>query len=157
MPVGPAGPATPEELDAFTDLVDRWARAELARPGGQVLAVDRDPDLRRWYVRIRGEAKLVTTVWLTLRQRTLHVEAYFMPGPEENVAECFDYLLRTNNRLYGLRFALGAEEAIYLVGQVPLAALDEVELDRVVGAAYAYSEECFASAMSIGYASKFRR
>src|SRR5437016_1439231 len=52
---------------------------------------------------------------------------------------------------------MGGEDAVYLVGQMPLSALDEPELDRIVGSAYAYSEQYFAPAMSIGYESKFRR
>ena len=31
------------------------------------------------------------------------------------------------------------------------------ELDRIVGSAYAYSEQYFRPAMTIGYESKFRR
>jgi hypothetical protein len=94
---------------------------------------------------------------LTLRERTLHYETYFMPAPEEQVEACYEYLLRTNLRLFAMRFAVGPEDAIYLVGQMPVRAIDEGELDRIVGSAYAYSEQYFATAMSIGYASKFRR
>ena len=80
-----------------------------------------------------------------------------MPAPEENVAACYEYLLRGNPRLFGVRFAIGAEDAVYLVGQMPLSAIDEDELDRIVGSPYAYSEQYFRPAMSIGYESKFRR
>jgi hypothetical protein len=145
-----------EELDRFSTLIDRWTRRE--RATNPLLAdVQHDPELRRWYIRLRGDEKAVITVWLTLRERTLQYETYFMPAPEENVAACYDYLLRANARLFGLRFAVGDEDAIYLMGQMPLSAVDEAELDRVVGSAYAYSEQYFAPAMSVGYASKFRR
>ncbi len=105
---------------------------------------------------MRGEEKAVITVWLTLGQRTLSYETYFMPAPEENVEACYAYLLRANTRMFGVRFAIGAEDAVYLVGQMPLSALDEAELDRVVGSSYAYSERYFRPAMSLGYASRFR-
>ncbi len=104
---------------------------------------------------MRGEEKAVITVWLTLGQRTLQYETYFMPAPEENVAACYEYLLRANTRLFAMRFAIGAEDAVYLVGQMPLSAVDDDELDRIIGSAYAYSEQYFRPAMSIGYASKF--
>jgi hypothetical protein len=106
---------------------------------------------------MRGEEKTLITVWLTLRERTLHYETYFMPAPEENLAACYEYLLRANTRLFAMRFAIGPEDAVYLVGQMPLSALDAEELDRIVGSAYAYSEQYFPPAMSIGYASKYRR
>lgn len=151
----PVDPATPEELAVLGALVDRWAARE-KDTNPLLLAVDHDPAERRWYVRMKGEEKTTTTVWLTLRQRTLHFETYFMPAPEENVAQCFEYLLRANKDLFAMRFAIGAEDAIYLVGQMPVGAVDEDELDRIVGASWAYSERYFRPAMSIGYASVFK-
>lgn len=151
----PVDAASPDELAALAALIDGWAEGELdANP--VVLAVDRDPDRPRWYVRLKGEEKAVTTVWLTLRERTLHYETYFMPAPEENVEALYEYLLRANNRLFAMRFAIGAEDAVYLVGQLPVTAIDLAELDRILGAAYAYAEQYFRPAMSIGYTSKFR-
>ena len=152
----PVGAATPEELAAFTELIDRWAASE-RETNEVVAAVDYDAAERRWYVRLRGEEKAFTTVWLTLRQRTLHYETYFMPAPEENVEALYEYLLRANNRLFGMRFAIGLEDAVYLVGQMPLSAVDEEELDRIVGSTYAYAEQYFPPAMTIGYTSKYRR
>lgn len=135
--------------------VDRWVDHE-RDTNPLVLAVDRLADDRRWFVRMRGDEKQVTTVWLWLRQRTLHYETQFMPAPEENREACFEYLMRLNNRLYGMRFAIGDEDAVYLVGQMPLSALNDGELDRIVGSAYAYTEQWFRPAMRLGYASKFR-
>jgi len=151
----PVGPSTDEELGAFEALIDGWAQRELdANP--VVAAVDRDVELRRWYVRLRGEEKATSTVWLTLGQRTLHYESYFMPAPEENVEQVYEYLLRLNTRLFAMRFAVGDEDALYLVGQMPLSALDDDELDRILGSAYAYSEQYFRPAMRIGFASRFK-
>jgi len=55
-----------------------------------------------------------------------------------------------------MRFCIGAEDAVYLVGQLPVTAIDEAELDRIVGTTYATVEQYFRPAMRIGYASKFR-
>ena len=98
----------------------------------------------------------MTTIWLTLGQRTLHYETYFMPAPEERHQELYEYLLRRNQRLFAMRFCIGAEDAVYLVGQLPVTAIDEAELDRIVGTTYATVEQYFRPAMRIGYASKFR-
>ena len=82
-------------------------------------AVDRgEPGERRWYVRLAGEQKATFTVWFTLGQRTLHYETYVMPAPVENQAQFYEHLLRRNLKLYGAAFAVGAEDAIFLVGQV---------------------------------------
>jgi hypothetical protein len=147
-------PGTPEDLDRLSTLIEQWAERELAE-NPVVKAVDRDPDIRRWYVRMAGEEKQTFTVWLTLREYTLHYESYFMPGPEERAQELWEYLLRLNARLYAIRFAVGEEEAVYLVGQLPIHAVDEAELDRIVGSVFAYTEQYFRPAMRIGYASKF--
>ena len=161
MPVAGGGsssdqPASPEELTALTALIHRWAERERAE-NELLVNVEYHDDDRRWIVRMRGEEKTLIAVWLTLRQRTLHYETQFMPAPEENVEACYEYLLRANTRLFAMRFAIGLEDAVYLVGQMPLSALDEPELDRIVGSVYAYSEQYFPVAMGIGYASKYRR
>jgi Putative bacterial sensory transduction regulator len=148
-------PVAPQPTEPFRTLIAAWLERE-QRDNELVAGVEYDAELLRWYVRMRGVDKLVTTVWFTLRELTLHYETYFMPAPEENVAACYEYLLRVNQRLYACRFAVGAEDAVYLVGQLPLSAIDDEELDRVLGTLYATSEDCFATAMSLGYASRFR-
>ena len=149
----PDPPASPEELSALVALIDRWAADERAT-NPLLTHVEFIPDERRWLVRMRGEDKAIITVWLTLRERTLHYETYFIPAPEENVAACWEYLLRLNARLYAVRFAIGDEDAVYLTGQLPLKAVDTEELDRIVGASYAYTEQYFRSALAIGFASR---
>jgi hypothetical protein len=151
----PVAPASGDDLDRLGALIDAWAEREL-RDNPVVKAVDRDPDLRRWYVRMAGEEKQTFTVWLTLRDYTLHFESYFMPGPEEDVQAVWEYLLRLNQRLFAMRFAIGAEDAVYLVGQLPVTAVDEAELDRVVGSVFAYTEQYFRPAMRLGFGARFK-
>jgi hypothetical protein len=151
--------ANPDELARLETMVDRWLAGQLDE-NPVVSAVDKEaPPVggeRRWYVRLRGEEKDVFAIWYTLRQRTLHYETYVMPAPEENAAELYEHLLRRNLRFNGAAFAIGAEDAVYLVGQVPVHTLDEGELDRILGSLYSYVEQCFRPAMRIGFASKFR-
>lgn len=151
----PVDAASPDELDALGEVIAAWAERERT-DNPLVAAVDHDPQSRIWFVRLKGEEKSFTTVWLTLRQRTLHYETQFMPAPEENVEALYEYLMRLNNRLFAMRFAIGDEDAIYLLGQLPVGAIDVDELDRIVGSAYAYTEQYFRPAMRIGYASKFK-
>ena len=139
-------------------LFERWTGV-LAQENPIVTNIERDADVDRWYVRVRGEEKLVTTVWFTVRERTLHFESYFLPEPEDNAAQFYEYLLRANNRLYAMRFSIGLEEATYLTGLVPLEGLlagAEPELDRILGSVYAASEQCFRTAGRIGFPGRFR-
>ena len=135
--------------------IDTWlSRAAAENP--VIAAVDRDAELsRRWFVRMLGEEKSVTTVWLTLGQRTLQYETYVMPAPEENHAEFYEHLLRRNNGLVGAHFSIGAEDAVFLRGELAVGALDEDELDRALGTLYATVEQCFRPALRIGFASRF--
>ncbi len=154
-------PLDPTTLDAVEARIDAWFRAQAA-DHPVVEAVDRgEPGSRRWYVRVRGEEKDVFTLWFTLGQRTLQYETYVMPAPEEDHARFHEHLLVRNRGLYGWHFAIGEEEAVFLVGAVdvaPLVAADHLEatLDRLVGSGWAYVEQCFRPALRIGFASRFR-
>jgi hypothetical protein len=151
-----SSPTTPDDLDALDARIDAWLADQLAQ-NPVVAAVDRDRESgdRRWFVRVTGEQKDVFTIWFHLRQRTLHYETYVMPAPEENHAAFYEHLLRRNLKLYGGAFAVGDEDAVFLVGQLDNAAVDEVELDRVLGSLYAWVEQCFRPALRIGFASRF--
>ena len=135
--------------------IDEWlAGFRAANPA--VEAVDRgDGDELRWYVRLAGEAKEHTTIWLTLGQRTLRYEAYVMPAPLDNIAEVYESVLRRNSKLIGAHFAIGVEDALFLRGELPLAALSERELDRIIGSLYAYVEHAFPDLIRLGYARHF--
>ena len=136
--------------------IDEWLAA-IAAGWLPVEAIERgEGDERRWYVRLRGEDKDFTTVWLTLGQRTLRYETYVMPAPEENHAVFYEHLLRRNDGLVGAHFSIGAEDAVFLRGELPVAVLDAAELDRVLGTLYAAVERCFRPALAIGFASRFR-
>ena len=146
--------ADPQLLDVVEAMIARWSAAQLAE-NPSVGAVDRDPDVRRWYIRLRGEEKDTFTLWLTLGQRTLQFETYVMPAPEENHEAFYEHLLRRNRSFNGMAFCVGVEDAIFLAGQLPVGAVDEGELDRILGETYVYVEQCFRPAMRIGYASRF--
>lgn len=151
----------------MSDLFDEGQRATLERRIDEWLATvhhqhpntvsagraNNEPD--RWMVRLRGEAKEFTTIWLRLGQRTLRYETYVMPYPEENVQEVFESLLRRNERLVGVHYAIGAEQAVYLTGELVLGVLVEPELDRVIGTLYATVEQHFDELVRRGFASRF--
>jgi len=135
--------------------IDEWLASLAASL--PIEALERDEgDSRRWYVRLRGEEKDFTTVWLTLGQRTLRYETYVMPAPEENADELYEHLLRRNERLVGAHYSIGTEDAVFLRGDLPLTALGEAELDRIIGTLYATVEQHFRGLLRIGFASRFR-
>lgn len=147
-------------LSVLARQIDEWL-AELASGSSQIAAVERgtaddtpsgEP---RWYVRMLGEEKDFTTVWLTLGQRTLRYETYVMPAPEENAAELYEHLLRRNERLVGAHFSIGLEDAVFLRGELVNSAVSFDEVDRALGTLYATVEQCFRALLRIGFASRF--
>lgn len=149
------------ELADLEVQLDRWL-AELAAAVPAITAVERGAHSdaggaeRRWFVRMRGDSKDVTTVWLTLGQRTLRYETYVMPAPATNAAAVYEFALRRNEQLVGVHFAIGAEDALFLHGALPLAALSPAELDRAIGTTFATVERYFPSLIALGFAGRAR-
>ena len=150
-------PASDAELDALATRIETWLERQRTE-NPVVAAVERDEESgeRRWFVRVTGEQKDVFTIWFHLRQRTLHYETYVMPAPEENHAAFFEHLLRRNLKMFGATFAIGDEDAIFLIGQLPNHAVDDDELDRILGSVYAWVEQYFRPALRIGFASRVK-
>lgn len=143
------------DLDALEGQITGWL-LDMQSRNESIAAVDRgEIGERRWYVRMRGEEKEFTTVWITLGQRTLKYETYVMPAPEENGEQLYEHLLRRNESLVGAHFSIGIEDAIFLRGEMPLRMVDEEELDRVIGTLYATVERFFPVIIRIGFASRF--
>jgi len=151
-------PASDAELATLATDIEAWLERQRTE-NPVVTAVERDTESgeRRWFVRVRGEQKDVFTIWFHLRQRTLHYETYVMPAPEENHAAFYEHLLRRNLKLYGAAFAIGDEDAVFLVGQIGNERVDDDELDRLLGSLYAWVEQFFRPALRIGFASHFSR
>ena len=148
-------PATDAELDALEERITAWLDAEAAE-NPMIDAVERGtPAERRWYVRLLGEEKDVWTAWWTLNQRTFRYETFLMPAPEENEQAFYEHLLIRNRDLTGMKLEIGEEHAIFLAGSLPVAAVTDAELDRVLGSMWAYVEKIFRPALRIGFASRF--
>lgn len=143
------------DLDSLEGAITGWL-LDMKQRNDTIVAVDRgEIGERRWYVRMRGEEKEFTTVWLTLGQRTLKYETYVMPAPEENAEQLYEHLLRRNETLVGAHFSIGIEDAMFLRGEMPLRMVDEEELDRIIGTLYATVERIFPIIIRIGFASRF--
>lgn len=149
-------PATPEQLATHESTIDDWLAVQAAEnPTVASVQKDTTDGERRWITRVLGEEKSTFAIWFHLRQRSLHVETYFMPAPEERQGELYEHLLRRNLKLRGMSFAIGAEDGVFIMGEIPVERISDAELDRMFGSLYTYTEMCFRPAMRIGYASRF--
>ncbi len=149
-------PPSPELRQAVEAKVGEWLHVQVAEnPAVDSVELDTSTDTVRWVARLLGEEKAVSAVWFQVRQRSLMVETYLMPAPEENVAQCYEYLLRRSAKLRGMGFVIGLEDAVYLQAAVPLDWVDDDELDWLLGSFYEVVEQSFRPAMRIGFASRF--
>ena len=141
------------------ETVSSWAKQWHA---SALLGVEHQPspDDRghfHWLIRLKGDEKDVITLWLSLRQRTVHVETEVTPAPEENRETLYRYLLVKNAEIRELHLAIGPEDGIYLMTQIPIGEVTVERLDEVVGATLTYVEEIYPTAMTMGLSSFYRR
>jgi hypothetical protein len=126
--------------------VDAWFSAQ------PDLDVERVGD-RGWLTVLSGERKRTIPVYLALGRHTLTIQSFFMRAPDERLGEVYGLLLRRNLRTYTLRFALTDDGDVLVVGVLPLHAVTEDELDRVLGQLLVVSDEAFNPALRAGFAS----
>ena len=150
-------PWSDADLDALDARISAWLERQRTE-NPVVAAVERDTESgeRRWFVRVTGEQKDVFSIWFHLRQRTLHYETYVMPAPEENHAAFYEHLLRRNRKLYGAAFAIGEEDAVFLVGQLDDAARRRRRARPHPRVALRVGRAVLPPAMRIGFASQFK-
>jgi hypothetical protein len=115
------------------------------------------PEPGAYLVRLAGEHKLATMTWLIAGDHSLQVEAFFCRQPDENHAAFYRFLLERNGRLYGVHFAVDRTGDVYLTGRLPLAAITDDEIDRLLGCVLTYSDESFNEALKLGFGSAIRR
>lgn len=148
-----AAPASRRELDELAKAIGTWLD-ELRAENPLIEAVDRDDTgVDRWFVRMAGEERAHSTVWLHLRQRTLHHETYVLPTPVDDPGRVYEQVLRRNQALRGLAFAIGDEDALYLVGEVPIDQVDRDQLDRLLGLHHEAVERAFRPLLTSGFSS----
>jgi hypothetical protein len=95
--------------------------------------------------------------WLIVGDHSLHVEAFFCRRPDENRERFWRWLLERNAKMYGVAFSVDVLGDVYLVGRLPLTAVEPEEIDRVLGAVLTYSDEWFDSALELGFRSSIER
>lgn len=102
-------------------------------------------------VTLPGEHKLKTVVSLLVGDRDLAASAFVIRNPDENHEDVQRLLLRRNLRLRGIAYAVDASGDIYLVGRLPLAAVDERHLDELLGEVLEAADGIFDEVLVRGF------
>ena len=114
-------------------------------------------DENTWLITLPGEKKLQTHCALMIGDHTLSINAFVIRKPEENVAEVYNWCLSKNASMYGIAYAINELGDIYLVGRLPLSAVTDREIDRIMGAVLQYSDSAFNPLLELGFANAIRR
>ncbi len=108
-------------------------------------------------VTLKGEKKLQTHCALVVGDHSLSINAFVIRKPDENEAAVHHWCMSKNAGMYGLAFAINTLGDIYLVGRFPLDAVNEKELDRILGSVLQYSDSSFNPLLELGFADAIRR
>ncbi len=108
-------------------------------------------------LRLENTKHLASAVRLLVGDKSLLVEAFFVPRPDDNAAEFDRFLLERNGRMYGVHFAIDAKGDVYLIGRLPLIAVTPDEIARLLGCVVAYADDAFEAAQRLGLADGIRR
>lgn len=108
-------------------------------------------------VTLPGEHKLTTMTWLVVQDFSLLIEAFFMRKPEDDPAAVHAWLLSRNAHMYGMGFSIDQLGDVYIVGRLPLSAVEPDEIDRLLGCMLRYSDDGFDTAVALGYEQSIRR
>ncbi|MEI7561738.1 MAG: YbjN domain-containing protein [Actinomycetes bacterium] len=114
-------------------------------------------DENTYLITLQGETKLQTHCALVIGDHSLSINAFVIRKPDENQEAVYEFLLKKNAAMYSVAFALNELGDIYLVGRLPLAAINEREIDRILGAVLQYSDSTFNPLLELGFSSAIRR
>ncbi|MBP6148428.1 MAG: YbjN domain-containing protein [Candidatus Planktophila sp.] len=119
--------------------------------------IDFEQEGNTFLVTLKGEKKLQTHCALIVGDHSLSINAFVIRKPDENEDQVHHWCMSKNAAMYGLAFAINQLGDIYLVGRLPLDAVNVKELDRILGSVLQYSDSSFNPLLEIGFANAIRR
>ena len=119
--------------------------------------IDFEQEGNSFLITLKGEKKLQTHCALIVGDHSLSINAFVIRKPDENEAQVHHWCMSKNASMYGLAFAINQLGDIYLVGRLPLDAVNSQELDRILGSVLQYSDSSFNPLLEIGFANSIRR
>ena len=123
----------------------------------QLEGIDFEQEGNTFLITLKGEKKLQTHCALIVGDHSLSINAFVIRKPDENEDQVHHWCMSKNAAMYGLAFAINQLGDIYLVGRLPLDAVNTKELDRILGSVLQYSDSSFNPLLEIGFANAIRR
>jgi hypothetical protein len=119
--------------------------------------IDFEKQGNTFLVTLPGEKKLQTHCALIVGDHSISINAFVIRKPDENESAVHHWCMLKNAAMYGLAFAINPLGDIYLVGRLPLDAVNAQELDRILGSVLQYSDSSFNPLLELGFANAIRR
>jgi hypothetical protein len=108
-------------------------------------------------VTLPGEKKLQTHCALVVGDHSLSINAFVIRKPDTHEDAVHKWCMTKNASMYGIAFAINELGDIYLVGRLPLDAVNAQEIDRLIGSVLQYSDSSFNPLLELGFADAIRR
>jgi hypothetical protein len=103
-----------------------------------------------------GEHKLKTPVAFTVGPHTVSINAFVVRAPQERADQIHRWLLRRNERLFAVAYAVDHLGDVYLVGRLPHEAITAQTVDAVLGSIAATADGDFDTLLQMGFESSIR-
>ena len=114
-------------------------------------------DNNTFLLTLPGEKKLQTHCALVVGDHSLSINAFVIRRPDDNADQVHAWCMSKNASMYGIAFAINELGDLYLVGRLPLPAVTDREIDRLLGAVLQYSDSSFNPLLELGFANAIRR
>jgi len=114
-------------------------------------------DNNTFLLTLPGEKKLQTHCALVVGDHSLSINAFVIRRPDDNADQVHAWCMSKNASMYGIAFATNEVGDIFLVGRLPLFAVTDRELDRLIGSVLQYSDNSFNPLLELGFANAIRR
>ena len=114
-------------------------------------------DNNTFLLTLPGEKKLQTHCALVVGDHSLSINAFVIRKPDDNADQVHAWCMSKNASMYGIAFATNEVGDIFLVGRLPLFAVTDRELDRLIGSVLQYSDNSFNPLLELGLAKAIRR
>jgi hypothetical protein len=114
-------------------------------------------DSNTFLLTLPGEKKLQTHCALVVGDHSLSINAFVIRRPDDNADQVHAWCMLKNASMYGIAFATNEIGDIFLVGRLPLFAVTDRELDRLIGSVLQYSDNSFNPLLELGFANAIRR
>jgi hypothetical protein len=114
-------------------------------------------DANTFLLTLPGEKKLQTHCALVVGDHSLSINAFVIRRPDDNADRVHAWCMSKNASMYGIAFATNEIGDIFLVGRLPLFAVTDRELDRLIGSVLQYSDNSFNPLLELGFANAIRR